>query len=253
MSSDPFFKFPAWLLSADLSPRAMLAYMLIADRVQTSAQNNFTDDGGAYCYFTMTEIAEKTKCCYRQARRAVAELETAELITRIRPQGNRTQAYKIYLNEGTKMSSREGTKMSSREGTKMSSHDGTKMSPKSDMIKQTRVYRSSSSAPAPSPAPSPASSEQEAEEDRTEEQGDALSKAIHKIDPTLEQEDIAEIKRRLSKQRGIYNLGAYVRTVIRNYKLEACIPPPEQDRLKPTYSIEEYESTSVLDELDEED
>ena len=244
MSSDPFFKFPVWLLSADLSPRAMLVYMLIADRVQASAQNGFADDGGAYCYFTMTEIAEKTKCCYRQARRAVAELETAELIVRVRPQGNRTQAYKIYLNEGTKMSS--------REGTKMSSHEGTKMSPKSDMIKQTRVYRSSSSAPAPSPTSS-TSSEQEAEEDRTEEQGDALSKAIHKIDPTLEQEDIAEIKRRLSKQKGIYNLGAYVRTVIRNYKLEACIPPPEQDRLKPTYNIEEYESTSVLDELDEED
>ena len=241
MSSDQFFKFPVWLLSADISPRAMLAYMLIADRVQASAQNNFTDDGGAYCYFTMTEIAEKTKCCYRQARRAVAELETAELITRVRPLGNRTQAYKIYLNEGTKMSS--------REGTKMSSHEGTKMSPKSNMNKQTRVYRSSSSAPAPSPT-----SEQEvAEEDRTEEQSDALSKAIHKIDPTLEQEDIDEIKRRLSKQKGIYNLGAYVRTVIRNYKLEACIPPPEQDRLKPTYNIEEYESTSVLDYLDDEE
>ena len=237
-STDPFYKFPAWLLSADLSPRAMLAYMLIADRVQTSAQNNFTDDGGAYCYFTMTEIAEKTKCCYRQARRAVAELETAELIVRVRPQGNRTQAYKIYLNEGTKMSS--------HEGTKMSSHEGTKMSPKSDMNNKTRLNRSSSSAPAPSPT----SDQEVAEEDRTEEQGDALSKAIHKIDPTLEQEDIAEIKRRLSKQRGIYNLGAYVRTVIRNYKLEACIPPPEQEGYKPTYSIEEYESTSVLDEED---
>ncbi len=227
--------------------------MLIADRLQASAQICYTDDNGAYCYFTMSEVAEKTNCCYRQARRAVEALENAGLIARVRPKGNRTQAYKIYLSEGTKMSSREGTKMSSREGTKMSSHEGTKMSPKSEMIKQTRVYRSSSSAPAPSPAPSPASSEQEAEEDRTEEQGDALSKAIHKIDPTLEQEDIAEIKRRLSKQRGIYNLGAYVRTVIRNYKLEACIPPPEQDRLKPTYNIEEYESTSVLDELEDEE
>jgi hypothetical protein len=231
----------------------MLAYMLIADRVQASAQNGFTDDNGAYCYFTMAELAEKTNCCYRQARRAVAELETAELITRVRPQGNRTQAYKIYLSEGTKMSSREGTKMSSHEGTKMSSHEGTKMSSKSEKIKQTRLGRSSSSAPAPSPTPSPASSEQEAEEDRTEEQGDALSKAIHKIDPTLEQEDIDEIKRRLSKQKGIYNLGAYVRTVIRNYRLEACIPPPEQEGYKPTYNIEEYESTSVLDYLDDEE
>ena len=139
--------------------------------------------------------------------------------------------------------------MAPNEVSNMAPNEVSNMAPKSDMTKQTRVYRSSSSAPAPSPT-----SEQEvAEEDRNEEQGDALSKAIHKIDPTLEQEDIAEIKRRLSKQKSIYNLGAYVRTVIRNYKLEACIPPPEQDRLKPTYSIEEYESTSVLDELDEED
>ena len=134
----------------------------------------------------------------------------------------------------------------------MAPNEVSNMAPKSEKIKQKRVYRSSSSAPAPSPAPSPAS-EQEAEEDSTEEQGDALSKAIHKIDPTLEQEDIDEIKRRLSKQKGIYNLGAYVRTVIRNYRLEACIPPPEQEGYKPTYNIEEYESTSVLDYLDDEE
>ena len=223
-SADQFFKFPAWLLASTLSDRAMILYMLIADRVQASAKNGFTDDRGPYCYYTVREIEKKLSVSHRTAQRSIAELEEKGIITRIRPQGNRTQAFKIYVNEVSNMA------------------------PKSEQIKQTRLGRSSSSAPAPSPT------EQEvAEEDRNEEQGDALSKAIHKIDPTLEQEDIAEIKRRLSKQKGIYNLGAYVRTVIRNYKLEAFIPPPEQDRLKPTYNIEEYESTSVLDELDEED
>ena len=232
MSSDQFFKFPAWLLASTLSDRAMILYMLIADRVQASAKNGFTDDRGPYCYYTVREIEKKLSVSHRTAQRSIAELEEKGIITRIRPQGNRTQAFKIYVNEVSNMAPNEVSNMA----------------PKSEQIKQTRLGRSSSSAPAPSPA-----SSEEAEEDRTEEQGDALSKAIHKIDPTLEQEDIAEIKRRLSKQKGIYNLGAYVRTVIRNYKLEACIPPPEQDRLKPTYNIEEYESTSVLDELDEED
>ena len=230
-SADQFFKFPAWLLASTLSDRAMILYMLIADRVQASAKNGFTDDRGPYCYYTVREIEKKLSVSHRTAQRSIAELEEKGIITRIRPQGNRTQAFKIYVNEVSNMAPNEVSNMA----------------PKSEQIKQTRLGRSSSSAPAPSPT-----SEQEvAEEDRTEEQGDALSKAIHKIDPTLEQEDIAEIKRRLSKQKDIYNLGAYVRTVIRNYKLEACIPPPEQDRLKPTYSIEEYESTSVLDELDE--
>ena len=231
-SADQFFKFPAWLLASTLSDRAMILYMLIADRVQASAKNGFTDDRGPYCYYTVREIEKKLSVSHRTAQRSIAELEEKGIITRIRPQGNRTQAFKIYVNEVSNMAPNEVSNMA----------------PKSEQIKQTRLGRSSSSAPAPSPT------EQEvAEEDRNEEQGDALSKAIHKIDPTLEQEDIAEIKRRLSKQKGIYNLGAYVRTVIRNYKLEAFIPPPEQDRLKPTYNIEEYESTSVLDELDEED
>ena len=242
MSSDQFFKFPAWLLASTLSDRAMILYMLIADRVQASAKNGFTDDRGPYCYYTVREIEKKLSVSHRTAQRSIAELEEKGIITRIRPKGTRTQAFKIYVNEVSNMAPNEVSNMAPNEVSNMA--------PKSEQIKQTRLGRSSSSAPAPSPTPSPAS-EQEAEEDRTEEQGDALSKAIHKIDPTLEQEDIDEIKRRLSKQRGIYNLGAYVRTVIRNYKLEACIPPPEQDRLKPTYNIEEYESTSVLDELDE--
>ena len=234
-SADQFFKFPAWLLASTLSDRAMILYMLIADRVQASAKNGFTDDRGPYCYYTVREIEKKLSVSHRTAQRSIAELEDKGIITRIRPKGTRTQAFKIYVNEVSNMAPNEVSNMA----------------PKSDMNNKTRLGRSSSSAPAPSPSPT---SEQEvAEEDRNEEQGDALSKAIHKIDPTLEQEDIAEIKRRLSKQKGIYNLGAYVRTVIRNYKLEACIPPPEQDRLKPTYNIEEYESTSVLDELDEED
>ena len=238
-SADQFFKFPAWLLASTLSDRAMILYMLIADRVQASAKNGFTDDRGPYCYYTVREIEKKLSVSHRTAQRSIAELEEKGIITRIRPQGNRTQAFKIYVNEVSNMAPNEVSNMAPNEVSNMA--------PKSEQIKQTRLGRSSSSAPAPSPT-----SEQEvAEEDRTEEQGDALSKAIHKIDPTLEQEDIAEIKRRLSKQKDIYNLGAYVRTVIRNYKLEACIPPPEQDRLKPTYSIEEYESTSVLDELDE--
>ena len=248
MSSDQFFKFPAWLLASTLSDRAMILYMLIADRVQASAKNGFTDDRGPYCYYTVREIEKKLSVSHRTAQRSIAELEEKGIITRIRPQGNRTQAFKIYVNEVSNMAPNEVSNMAPNEVSNMAPNEVSNMAPKSEQIKQTRLGRSSSSAPAPSPA-----SSEEAEEDRTEEQGDALSKAIHKIDPTLEQEDIAEIKRRLSKQKGIYNLGAYVRTVIRNYKLEACIPPPEQDRLKPTYNIEEYESTSVLDELDEED
>lgn len=43
-SADQFFKFPAWLLASTLSDRAMILYMLIADRVQASAKNGFTDD-----------------------------------------------------------------------------------------------------------------------------------------------------------------------------------------------------------------
>jgi len=228
-----YIKFDKELLKTGLSPRAMILYALISDRLSLSKQNGWCDSFGTYCYYTMESIAEEMCIEKRQARRLIAELEAAELILRQRQSGNRTKPFKIYIapinegtkmssHEGTKMSSHEGTKMSSHEGTKMSSHEGTKMSPESEQYKSTNINHSSSV-------------------------DELISSAEAQTGKSLSEEGRKKIRNAIAKNKEkIGNLQAYVRRCVINTAVLDTLEP-EPAGYAPTYDIAEYESQSITD------
>lgn len=76
---------------------------------------------------------------------------------------------------------------------------------------------------------------------------DAISADEH---IALSQKQLEKIIKRIRKNsKDIINLRAYLKTMIRN---ESATPEPT-DEYDPTYDIEEYEQTSVIDEEDPED
>lgn len=76
---------------------------------------------------------------------------------------------------------------------------------------------------------------------------DAISADEH---IALSQKQLEKIIKRIRKNsKDIINLRAYLKTMIQN---ESATPEPT-DEYDPTYDIEEYERTSVIDEEDPED
>lgn len=207
-----FIKFDKKLLKTGLSPRAMILYALISDRLSLSKQNNWRDSfGGVYCYYTMEAIAEEMCIDKRQARRLIAELEAAKLILRQRQNGNRTKPFKIYAYN---------------EGTKMSSHEGTKMSPESEQDKSTNMNPSSSV-------------------------DELISSAEAQTGKSLSEEGRKKIKKAVAEHKStIGNLAAYIRKcVINTATLENLEDPenPEPAGYALNYDIAEYESKSISD------
>ena len=93
-----FFKFDQRLLSYNISPRAMILYAMLSDRVQLSSQNdNFRDTDGVFIYFTLTEIQDVFGISLNVSRLLTKELEQAGLIRKKR-QGQ-GKPNKIYINE----------------------------------------------------------------------------------------------------------------------------------------------------------
>ena len=212
-----FIKFDKKLLKTGLSPRAMILYALISNRIGISKQNGWCDDFGVYCYYTMEAIAEELYIDKRQARRLISELEAAELILRQRQSGNRTKPFKIYIAPIN-----EGTKMSSHEGTKMSSHEGTKMSPKSEEYNNKSIESSSSV-------------------------DELISAAEAQTGKSLSEEGRKKIRNAIAKNKEkIGNLQAYVRRCVINTAVLDTLEP-EPKGYAPTYDIAEYESQSITD------
>ena len=54
-----YIKFDKELLKTGLSPRAMILYALISDRISLSKQNGWCDSFGTYCYYTLSAIMEE--------------------------------------------------------------------------------------------------------------------------------------------------------------------------------------------------
>ena len=215
-----FIKFDKELLKTGLSPRAMILYALISNRISISKQNGWCDSFGTYCYYTMESIAEEMCIDKRQARRLISELEAAELILRQRQSGNRTKPFKIYIAPIN-----EGTKMSSHEGTKMSSHEGTKMSPKSEEYNNKSIVSSSSGSSV----------------------DELISSAEAQTGKSLSEEGRKKIRNAIAKNKEkIGNLQAYVRRCVINTAVLDTLEP-EPAGYAPTYDIAEYESQSITD------
>ena len=215
-----YIKFDKELLKTGLSPRAMILYALISDRISLSKQNGWCDSFGTYCYYTLSAIMEELSIKRSQAQRLLHELEAAELILRQRQSGNRTKPFKIYIAPIN-----EGTKMSPHEGTKMSSHEGTKMSPESEEYNNKSIVSSSS----------------------VDSVDELISVAEAQTGKSLSEEGRKKIRNAIAKNKEkIGNLQAYVRRcVINTAVLDTLEPEPEG--YTPTYDIAEYESQSITD------
>ena len=207
-----FIKFDKKLLKTGLSPRAMILYALISNRISISKQNGWCDSFGTYCYYTMESIAEEMCIDKRQARRLISELEAAELILRQRQSGNRTKPFKIYIAP-------------INEGTKMSSHEGTKMSPKSEEYNNKSIVSSSSGS----------------------DVDELISSAEAQTGKSLSEEGRKKIRNAIAKNKEkIGNLQAYVRRCVINTAVLDTLEP-EPAGYAPTYDIAEYESQSITD------
>ena len=207
-----FIKFDKELLKTGLSPRAMILYALISNRISISKQNGWCDSFGTYCYYTMESIAEEMCIDKRQARRLISELEAAELILRQRQSGNRTKPFKIYIAP-------------INEGTKMSSHEGTKMSPKSEEYNNKSIVSSSSGSSV----------------------DELISSAEAQTGKSLSEEGRKKIRNAIAKNKEkIGNLQAYVRRCVINTAVLDTLEP-EPAGYAPTYDIAEYESQSITD------
>ena len=209
-----FIKFDKKLLKTGLSPRAMILYALISNRISISEQNEWKDSfGGVYCYYTMEAIAKEMCIEKRQARRLIAELEAAKLILRQRQDGNRTKPFKIYIAP------------IKNEGSKMSSHEGSKMSPKLEEYNNKSIVSSSSGSSV----------------------DELISAAEAQTGKSLSEEGRKKIRNAIAKNKEkIGNLQAYVRRcVINTAVLDTLEPEPEG--YAPTYDIAEYESQSITD------
>ena len=214
-----FIKFDKKLLKTGLSPRAMILYALISNRISISEQNGWKDSFGTYCYYTLSAIMEELSIKRSQAQRLLHELEAAKLILRQRQDGNRTKPFKIYIAPINEVS-----KMTPREVSKMTPHEVSKMTPELEEINNKNISSSSGSSV-----------------------DELISSAEAQTGKSLSKEGRKKIKQVVAEHKStIGNLSAYIRKcVINTATLENLEEEPEG--YAPTYDIEEYERTSIVD------
>lgn len=64
-----------------LSSKAILLYSLFLNRTKFSVKNNkFRDDEGLFIYYSLSQIGKHLRCNRSSARKAISELEGAELV-----------------------------------------------------------------------------------------------------------------------------------------------------------------------------
>ena len=208
-----YIKFDKELLKTGLSPRAMILYALISDRISLSKQNGWCDSFGTYCYYTLSAIMEELSIKRSQAQRLLHELEAAELILRQRQDGNRTKPFKIYIAP------------IKNEVSKMTPHEVSKMTPESEQYNQNNRVSSSSGS----------------------DVDELISSAEAQTGKSLSEEGRKKIRNAIAKNKEkIGNLQAYVRRCVINTAVLDTLEP-EPAGYAPTYDIAEYESQSITD------
>ena len=236
-----YYKMPAELLSLPLTPRAMLLYAVLADRAELSKKNElFSDKYGYYIIYRIEEICSTLDIGERTAKYALAELEDIGLIVR-RKQG-RTKPQKIYVQNIMTCK-----KLHLTEVQKIAPHEVQKIAPLNNNNTDYNSTDSSSTAAAADTQP----------EAQPEAQPTTyLPTLIAMIDRAAAQlsrkiDDVGRI-RVLNKYRKADNISspqAWITAVMRNMPLtDLCGRGKDsKEGYAPAYSIEDYESTSVLD------
>lgn len=83
---------------ADVSVEAVLMYSLFLNRMRFSMQNKkFKDEKGVFIYYSERRISEQVHCSINSAKKALRELEKAELIKKEYQKNG--LPIKIYVND----------------------------------------------------------------------------------------------------------------------------------------------------------
>ena len=253
-----FFKFDQRLLSYNISPRAMILYAMLSDRVQLSSQNdNFRDTDGVFIYFTLTEIQDVFGISLNVSRLLTKELEQAGLIRKKR-QGQ-GKPNKIYINElSNQTTQKQAIKTTQKQATNHTNINQTDKSYSSIISGNTKNAQQNT-----------------IDDDMTAEVKDrieyqeltrkyksnqrTLNLIVQLIAANIEQ--YSEINRKIVENILDNVIDANLSRV-RNFKayLQACLDNayflPVSDTLKsypPSYNIAEYEKYSVLDYMDDDE
>ena len=224
--SKKYYKLPADLLTCGLTPRAILLYCVLADRSELSKKNElFQDKHGSYIIFKIEELCSVLGVGERTAKYALAELEDFGLIER-RKQG-RTKPQKIYVYATEKVKCK---KLHLNEVQKTAPHEVQKTAPHNNNTDNNNTDLSSSSA------------------ERMIMLLKMINTAAQDMRVVLTEKQITKLIKRLRKQSDkIGDLQAYLHTAVIN---AAALPDQDDTGFPAAYDIEDYESTSVLDEDD---
>ena len=278
-----FYKFHDRLLDYNVSPRAMILYAILADRMQLSKKNdNFKDKDGVFIYFTLEKIQEVLHVAYNTAKKLMKELAANHLIRKKRQgqgQPNKIYVYEFEESESQteqtdkktshktdkktshktdkKTSHKTDKKMSVKTDKKLSVKTDRKLSPNQTNTNQTDISKSSSS-----------------EEERTEAESETIQQKIeyHALKseypqnsrtlglivklicanaaeyPEINKQIVETVMNNLTHAnlKNVRNFYAYAKACISSAYYMPI--PAEKQSYAPTYNIAEYESTSVLDE-----
>ena len=98
---------PRFILRGEYSINAKLLYALLLGRTQLSQKSGWvSEDGNVYVIYTIRQMANDLNRSERTVKAALAELENAGLITRVRQGWNRANRIFLQLPDEVQLSSR---------------------------------------------------------------------------------------------------------------------------------------------------
>ena len=240
-----YYKLPACLLCSGLSPRAIMCYCILADRAELSRKSGdrFRDtNGDVYIIYPVDDLSVTLGTGSRTTRYALAELEDAGYIRTVKQGKGAPQ--KIYITSADQVTGKKLPVTPPSDRQKIAGHDRQDIAAPY-IYTDTNHTDISSSNDAP-PATSTSLPQLLAIIDKT------AADAGRKID------DRGRIKalNKWRKAKDVTHPAAWLAAVVRNMSAEELYGSKgdKPAGYAPGYSIEEYESTSVLDyDWDEDD
>ena len=242
--SSKYYKLPADLLTCGLTPRAILLYAVLADRQELSKKSgeSFKDKYGTYLIYPVAKLCEVLGVGERTVRYALAELEDAGLI-KTKKQG-RTRPQKIYISDRKEIAAHEESdrkeiaaheesdrkEIAAHDRKEIAAHDRKEIAAHNNNTDNNNTDLSSSPA------------------ERMIVLLKMIDTAAQDMRVSLTDKQIEKLIKRIRKNADkIGNLQAYLHTAVVN---AAVLPDKDDTGFPAAYDIEDYESTSVLDEDD---
>lgn len=233
-----YYKLPACLLCSGLSPRAILCYCILADRAELSRKSGdrFKDtNGDIYIIYPVDDLSKTLGTGSRTTRYALAELEDAGYIRTVKQGKGAPQ--KIYITSADQVTGKKLPVTPPSDRQEIAAQDRQEIAAPYIYTDVNNTYTSSSNDTPPATESS-------------------LPQLLAIIDKTAAEmgrkiDDRGRIKalNKYRKAKDVTHPQAWLAAVVRNMSPDELYGSKGD---KPAgfgagYSIEDYESTSVLD------